>query len=87
MSAASGDDRSTASAGDIEEKLAVGARARVHPDTDAESLGLIVEDFGDMPYVGTDIGTNQIAKPARRWAVVLDDGTLVFVDSHEINTE
>jgi hypothetical protein len=66
---------------------AVGARVWVHPETDAASLGVIVEDFGEISCLGVHIGTKQIAKPARRWAVVLDDGTLVFVDSHQINTD
>jgi hypothetical protein len=31
-----------------------------------------------------DIGTVHIADAARRWAVTLDDGNLVFVDSFQL---
>lgn len=87
MPAASEDDRSTAGVGENDAPLAVGARVRVHPGSDTESVGVIVEDFGEISCLGVHVETNQIAKPARRWAVVLDDGTLVFVDSHNINTD
>ena len=59
MSAASEDDRSTAGAGENDAQLAVGARVWVHPETDAESLGVIVEDFGEISCLGVHIGTNR----------------------------
>jgi hypothetical protein len=46
MQAVSGDGDSTADADDVDAQLTLGARVRVHPGTDAESLGVIVEDFG-----------------------------------------
>ena len=64
--------------------IAVDMRVRVYPDTDAEALGVIVEDFGDAAGYGVDIGTKHIANPARRWAVQLDNGELVFVNSADI---
>jgi hypothetical protein len=84
MSAASEDDRSTASAGENDEQLTLGARVWVYPETDAESLGVILDDLGEMSGLYVRVGANQIASPARRWAVALDDGTLVFVDGDQI---
>ena len=66
------------------EDIAVDMRVRVYPNTEAEALGVIVEDFGDTAGSGVDIGTQHIANPARRWAVQLDNGELVFVDSADI---
>ncbi len=62
-------------------------RVRVNPGTDAESRGVIVEDFGEMMAQAVDIGANHFADPARRWAVVLDAGTLVFVDTDQLLPE
>jgi hypothetical protein len=42
MRAASGDDESTPGASGADAQVALGARVRVHPGTDAESLGLII---------------------------------------------
>jgi hypothetical protein len=68
-------------------QVPLGARVRVHPGTDAESLGVIIDDFGEFPDLDLCIGENQIANPPRRWAVALDDGTLVFVNSDQITTD
>jgi hypothetical protein len=86
MRAASGDDESTTAAGDADAQVAPGARVRVHPGTDAECLGVIIDDFGEMPDLGGRAGDNHIANPPRRWAVALDDDTLVFVHSDQIAT-
>lgn len=43
---------------------------RVYPGTDAESPGVIVEDFGKLAGQAVDLGGCHIA-PARRWAVQL----------------
>jgi hypothetical protein len=64
--------------------IAVGASVRVFPGTDREQAGVIVEDFGDDVAHPVDIGPDHFADPARRWAVTLTDGTLVFVDSEDI---
>jgi hypothetical protein len=61
-------------------------RVRVYPQTDAESPGVIVEDFGELAGQAVVIGGHQI-NPARRWAVVLDTGGLVFADSDELVPE
>ena len=67
--------------------LAVDARVRVYPDSPAESRGVIVEDFGTMKGEAVDLGGQHFADPARRWAVALDNGDLVFVDTHQLVTE
>jgi hypothetical protein len=57
---------------------------RVYPGTDAERHGWVVEDFGDSAGQGVDIGGRRFVEPARRWAVQLDNGDLVFVDSDQL---
>ena len=72
---------------DDEPQIAVDQRVRVYVDTDDETRGLVVEDFGDMAGQSVDLGDTHIADAARRWAVLLDEGTLVFVDSHQVAPE
>jgi hypothetical protein len=67
--------------------VAVNVRVRVYPGTDAEVRGTVVEDFGDLAGHVVDIGENHIVGPARRWAVVLDAGGLVFIDSDQLVAE
>ncbi len=67
-------------------QLAVNIRVRVYPGTDAESSGVIVEDFGELAGQAVDIGGHQI-DPARRCAVQLDTGNLVFVDTDQLIRE
>jgi hypothetical protein len=57
---------------------------RVYPGTAAEQHGTVVEDFGDSAGHGVEVGGLRIAEPARRWAVQLDNGDLVFVDSDQL---
>ena len=64
--------------------FALGRRLRVYPGSSDERLGIIVEDFGDDAGGDVDIGTTHIADAARRWAITLDDGDLVFVDSFQL---
>ena len=64
--------------------FAVGRRVRVYPGSSDERSGIIVEDFGDDAGYDIDIGTTHIADAARRWAITLDDGNLVFVDSSQL---
>jgi hypothetical protein len=66
--------------------VAVNARVRVYPGTDGEVSGTVVEDFGDLAGHAVNIG-DRIVGPARRWAVALDAGGLVFVDSHQLAAE
>jgi len=68
-------------------QLALDRRVRVYPDTDAESRGIVVDDFGDTAGCPVDIGESHIADPARRWAVLLDTGALVFIDSDQLAVE
>ena len=75
-------------AGDTgDSSVAVNARVRVYPGTDGEVGGTVVEDFGDLAGYAVDIGEKRIVGPARRWAVVLDAGGLVFVDSDQLAAE
>jgi hypothetical protein len=78
----------SATAGDTgDSSVAVNVRVRVHPGTDGEVRGIVVEDFGDLAGHAVDIGEHHIVGPARRWAVVLDAGGLVFVDSDQLVAE
>lgn len=67
--------------------LGVDQRVRVWGGTDSEACGLVVEDFGDLAGQSVDLGAEHVADAARRWAVLLDDGSLVFVDSDAIAAE
>jgi hypothetical protein len=67
--------------------FAVGRRVRVYPGSSDERSGIIVDDFGDDVGYDIDIGTVHIADAARRWAITLDDGNLVFVDSFQLANE
>ncbi len=67
--------------------LAVNVRVLVHPDTDEEARGVVVDDFGDAAGYAVSVGDNHIADPARRWAVQLDSGWLTFVDSADLRPE
>jgi hypothetical protein len=78
----------SATAGDTSDSsVAVNGRVRVHPGTDGEIRGTVVEDFGDLAGHAVDIGENNMVRAARRWAVALDTGGLVFVDSDQLAAE
>lgn len=64
--------------------FAVGQRVQVYPDSSDERSGVLVEDFGDSAGYAVTIGHTRIAEPSRRWAVNLDDGTLVFADTTDL---
>ena len=64
--------------------FAVGQRVRVYPGSSEERDGVIVEDFGDSAGYAVTVGHTHIADPSRRWAINLDDGTLVFVDTTDL---
>jgi hypothetical protein len=70
--------------GAAETAIAVGSSVRVYPGTDRERWGVVVEDFGDSAGHSVDIGVHHIVDAARRWAVELGDGSLVFVDSGDL---
>lgn len=77
----------TGTAGDTgDSRVAVNVRVRVYPGTDGEVGGTVVEDFGDLAGQAVNIG-DRIVAPARRWAVALDAGGLVFVDSDQLAAE
>ena len=80
-------DRSADDGKGRDSELAVNDRVRVNPGTEAETRGVIVEDFGEMAAQAVDIGDNHFADPARRWAVVLESGTLLFADSDQLLRE
>jgi hypothetical protein len=67
--------------------FAVGGRVRVYPGTSDERSGIIVDDFGEDAGYGVDVGSQHIADASRRWAITLDDGGLVFVDSSELRSD
>lgn len=66
---------------DVSLGLRVGARVRTLSSQPAE--GVIVEDFGDLAGVTTRIDDTRSAI-SRRWAVALDDGSLVFMNSDSL---
>jgi hypothetical protein len=76
-----------ADSGSAPDGVTITARVRVFPSTDKEVHGVVVDDFGDAVGIPVEIGGNRIAGPARRWAVMLDDDNLVFVDSHQLVAE
>jgi hypothetical protein len=67
-----------------DDDLSVDAPVVVYPGTDRQQGGVIVEDFGESAGQAIDIGTNRIVDAARRWAVRLNSGDLVFVDSDQL---
>ena len=73
--------------GETDAQLAVNTRVRVYPGTDAESRGVVVEDFGELAVQPVEIGGQRFADPARRWAVVLDTGNLVFANTDQLVAE
>ncbi|MBS4728638.1 hypothetical protein MSM1_09940 [Mycobacterium sp. SM1] len=66
------------------EPFSVGMAVRVYPGTALEEPGTIIEDFSDLAGYGVDVGDKHISAPARRWAVALDTGGLVFADSDQL---
>lgn len=74
--------KATEMASDIE--LSRDAAVRAYPDTAQECAGRIVEDFGEFSGVPVTFADGGVAAAARRWAVLLDSGDLVFLDSHQV---
>lgn len=69
---------------DVPAEFQVGERVRVYPGRDDERGGVVVEDFGHDAGYAVDVGTRRIVDPSRRWAITLDDGGLVFVDTADL---
>jgi hypothetical protein len=66
------------------QSVTVDAAVRVYPGTPNEVYGYVIEDFGDISGHAVDIGDHHIVDAARRWAVRLADGSLVFVDDGDL---
>lgn len=81
------DEHDDGGGGEQPAEVTITTRVRVFPSTDNEAHGVIVDDFGDDVGVPVDIGGDRIAAAARRWAVMLDDDNLVFVDSPDLVPE
>jgi hypothetical protein len=81
MGAIMGEDASGLTEQHGDTPLTVALRVRVNPGTDAEAHGVVVDDYGEAAGHAVDIGDNRIVEPARRWAVMLDSGALVFTDN------
>ncbi len=75
-----------AASADSGHEVKVDAAVRVYPGTSREVRGFVVEDFGDIAGQAVDVGEHHIVDAARRWAVRLADGSLVFVDDGDVAT-
>ena len=62
----------------------VGTRVRVRRATEAAPAGVIIEDYADLTRTGEP---GHRWAPVHRWAVALDDGRLVFVDTGDLEIE
>jgi len=58
---------------------AIGMTVVVDSGDGVGARGVIVDDFGDLAGTPVGIGTERVAT-ARRWAVDIDGGHVVFVD-------
>jgi hypothetical protein len=67
-------------------EFALGQHVRVHPGSRDERSGVIVEDFGSAAGYAVTIGPTRIAEPSRRWAIHLDNGALIFVDTTDLQS-
>lgn len=48
---------------------------------------MVVDDYGEIPGGEFVIGDDRVISAARRWAVIRDDGSLVFADDQELLVE
>lgn len=62
----------------------VGAAVLVYAGTNRQTSGNVVEDFGEFIGEAVHVNNTRIAEPARRWAINLGDGGLVFVDTEDL---
>jgi len=69
------------------DKFAVQMRVRVKGNGVKGGNGVIVEDYGDHAGYSVEVGDRRIADAARRWAVLLDNGSLVFADDKHLTAE
>lgn len=68
-------------------EFAIGMRVRVDRGETGEARGTIADDFGAEVGIPVMVGNIEITGPARRWAVVLDSGELICVDSDRLAVE
>lgn len=68
-----------------ETTVSAGTRVQVNPASGG-GAGVVVEDFGPLPADGVaQLDRDTMIRP-RRYAIALDDGTLIFLDAHEFTT-
>lgn len=85
----SGDaDQGADHASDPDEPGAAGVRVRVRA-AGHDAVGAVVEDFGPLPDAAdssVDLGQDLVVRP-RRFAVLLDNGALVFCDAANLSAQ
>ncbi|MFD9668639.1 hypothetical protein ACFWAY_44905 [Rhodococcus sp. NPDC059968] len=71
------------------EAVVVGSRVVVRTGTGSRYRhpvrGVVIEDYADEPAVRDQLGGGRA--PVRRWAIVLDDGRLVFADDGDVELD
>ena len=67
----------------VDKKTRLGVGCRVRTTDGSNTTGEIVEDFGSLAGAEVVVDAHLTAR-ARRWAVALDDGRMVFVDDDDI---
>ncbi|MGB8406465.1 MAG: hypothetical protein WCE30_20610 [Mycobacterium sp.] len=65
--------------------IAVGVRVRWQRADRLDAIGVVIEDFDGYHGVAVHVGDDRIVGAARRWAVALDSGELIFADSDELH--
>lgn len=65
-------------------ELTVGVRVLVRRSTEADVTGAIIEDYAALTDPG---GRGHEWAPVHRWAIVLDDGRLVFADTEDLTID
>ena len=68
-------------------RVAVGTRVRVYPGTDAEDQASSWKISARCRIPQLMLADQHIADAARRWAVTLDTGTVLFIDSDDLHPE
>ena len=66
-----------------EESNTIAVGSRVQTTDSPPKTGVVVEDFGDLAGVQVLIDRDHSAQ-SRRWAIMLDDGSIVFRDAHSL---
>ena len=66
-------------------QFCVGDMVIVFAASEREASGRIVEDFGEFSPLAVQVNNMRIADPARRYAVALTDGGLVFADEGDLS--